>query len=80
MQRLQVSESGARAMVKCTDHPAKAGMKGDVEHDHTCGCTKCWKQQGAMFSVVAVVPRDRNIFRKSLRVAGSSSGARVLVR
>jgi S-(hydroxymethyl)glutathione synthase len=27
-------------------------------HNHACGCTKCWKPAGAVFSVVAVVPRD----------------------
>ena len=24
-----------------------------------CGCTKCWKPAGALFSQVAVVPRDK---------------------
>jgi len=28
-------------------------------HNHACGCTKCWKPKGALFSVVAVVPRDK---------------------
>jgi S-(hydroxymethyl)glutathione synthase len=28
-------------------------------HNHACGCTKCWKPEGAVFSVVAVVPRDK---------------------
>ena len=27
-------------------------------HNHVCGCTKCWKPSGALFSQVAVVPRD----------------------
>ncbi|MGZ9076689.1 MAG: S-(hydroxymethyl)glutathione synthase, partial [Burkholderiaceae bacterium] len=26
---------------------------------HVCGCTKCWKPSGALFSQVAVVPRDK---------------------
>src|SRR5206468_2121226 len=26
---------------------------------HVCGCSKCWKPAGAMFSQVAVVPRDK---------------------
>ncbi len=33
-------------------------IKGQVAHDHACGCTKCWKPEGALFSVVAVVPRE----------------------
>jgi S-(hydroxymethyl)glutathione synthase len=28
-------------------------------HNHVCGCTKCWKPAGALFSMVAVVPRDK---------------------
>jgi S-(hydroxymethyl)glutathione synthase len=33
-------------------------IKGNVAHNHACGCTKCWKPKGAAFSVVAVVGRD----------------------
>jgi len=42
----------------CSERPVKLGIKGDVAHNHACGCTKCWKPQGAIFSLVAVVPRD----------------------
>lgn len=28
-------------------------------HNHACGCSKCWKPEGATFSVIAVVPRDK---------------------
>lgn len=27
--------------------------------NHACGCSKCWKPAGALFSVVGVVPRDK---------------------
>lgn len=50
--------AGGTLVCKCTDRPVKVGIKGDVAHNHACGCTKCWKPQGAMFSVVAVVPRQ----------------------
>ena len=50
--------AGGTLVCKCKDHPVKVGIKGDVAHNHACGCTKCWKPQGAMFSVVAVVPRQ----------------------
>jgi len=49
---------GGTLVCKCQDRPVKVGIKGDVAHNHACGCTKCWKPQGAMFSVVAVVPRQ----------------------
>src|SRR5438045_7875580 len=49
--------SGTRVW-KCKDRPVRVGIKGDVAHNHACGCTKCWKPEGATFSVVAVVPRE----------------------
>jgi S-(hydroxymethyl)glutathione synthase len=52
------SFAGGTLVCKCTDHPVKVAVKGDVAHNHACGCTKCWKPQGANFSVVAVVPRQ----------------------
>ena len=50
--------AGGTLVCKCKDHPVKVGIKGDVAHNHACGCTKCWKPQGAIFSIVAVVPRQ----------------------
>ncbi|HEV2571968.1 S-(hydroxymethyl)glutathione synthase [Methylocella sp. CPCC 101449] len=50
--------SGGTLVCKCQDKAVKIGIKGDVAHNHACGCTKCWKPEGATFSVVAVVPHD----------------------
>src|SRR5437868_13954884 len=50
--------TGGTLVCKCKDKPVKVGIKGDVAHNHACGCTKCWKPEGATFSVVAVVPRE----------------------
>ena len=50
--------SGGTLVCKCADRKVKVGVKGDVAHNHACGCTKCWKPDGATFSVVAVVPRE----------------------
>jgi S-(hydroxymethyl)glutathione synthase len=33
-------------------------LKGNVTHNHACGCSKCWKPEGALFSIVGVIPRD----------------------
>ncbi len=49
---------GGTLVCKCTDRPVKISIRGDVAHNHACGCTKCWKPDGAIFSVVAVVPRE----------------------
>ncbi|MCL2713502.1 MAG: S-(hydroxymethyl)glutathione synthase [Alphaproteobacteria bacterium] len=50
--------AGGSLACKCKEKPVKVTIRGDVAHNHACGCTKCWKPQGAMFSLVAVVPRD----------------------
>jgi S-(hydroxymethyl)glutathione synthase len=42
----------------CADRPVTVAIDGDVAYNHACGCTKCWKPDGAAFSVVAVVPRQ----------------------
>jgi S-(hydroxymethyl)glutathione synthase len=44
---------------KCADRPVKVSVKSQSAYNHACGCTKCWKPKGALFSVVAVVPRDK---------------------
>jgi S-(hydroxymethyl)glutathione synthase len=31
-------------------------MEIQVAHQHACGCSKCWKPKGALFSVVGVLP------------------------
>ncbi len=52
------SFSGGTLKCKCPANPVTVSIKGQVAHDHVCGCTKCWKPEGALFSVVAVVPRE----------------------
>ena len=49
---------GGTLACECKDQPVRVGIKGDVAHNHACGCTKCWKPAGAIFSIVAVVPRQ----------------------
>ena len=50
--------AGGTLVCKCAQNPAKVAVKGQIAYNHVCGCTKCWKPEGATFSVVAVVPRD----------------------
>jgi S-(hydroxymethyl)glutathione synthase len=37
----------------------KVQIEGQVAHNHACGCTKCWKPKGAIFSIVAVAPVEK---------------------
>ncbi len=50
---------GGTLKCKCAQAPVTVTINGDVAFNHVCGCTKCWKPQGATFSLVAVVPRER---------------------
>ena len=50
--------TGGTLVCKCRDKQVKVSVKGDVAHNHACGCSKCWKPDGATFAVIAVVPRE----------------------
>jgi S-(hydroxymethyl)glutathione synthase len=43
----------------CTTNPVEVSISGQIQYNHVCGCTKCWKPKGYLFSMVAVVPRDK---------------------
>lgn len=51
--------SGGTLTCKCATDPVKVSIGSQCAHNHVCGCTKCWKPAGAVFSQVAVVPRDQ---------------------
>jgi S-(hydroxymethyl)glutathione synthase len=53
------SFAGGTLVCKCRERPVRVRISGQTAHNHVCGCTKCWKPEGALFSMVAVVPRDQ---------------------
>jgi len=53
------SFSGGTLKCKCTQGPVTVSLGAQTAHNHVCGCTKCWKPAGAVFSMVAVIPRDK---------------------
>jgi S-(hydroxymethyl)glutathione synthase len=50
--------AGGTLVCHCAQNPVKVKVAAQSAHNHVCGCTKCWKPAGALFSMVAVVPRD----------------------
>lgn len=50
--------SGGTLYCRCTDRKVAVTIKGQALFNHVCGCTKCWKPAGALFSQVAAVPRE----------------------
>ncbi|HEX2528801.1 MAG TPA: S-(hydroxymethyl)glutathione synthase [Geminicoccus sp.] len=51
--------SGGTLVCACADRPVTVRIGSQVLHNHACGCTKCWKPKGALFSIVGVVPQDK---------------------
>ena len=49
----------AGGTLNCKCGAVEVKLASNVAHNHACGCTKCWKPEGANFSVVAVVPKDK---------------------
>ncbi len=50
--------SGGTLTCKCKTDPVKVRVSAQTAHNHVCGCSKCWKPNGAVFSQIAVVGRD----------------------
>ncbi|MGE0717571.1 MAG: S-(hydroxymethyl)glutathione synthase [Alphaproteobacteria bacterium] len=51
--------SGGTLTCRCADRPVEVAVASQTAFNHVCGCTKCWKPAGALFSQVAVVGRDK---------------------
>lgn len=51
--------AGGKLYCKCPTDKVEVTIGAQTAHNHACGCSKCWKPAGALFSVVAVVPRDK---------------------
>lgn len=51
--------AGGRLSCLCQHDKVEVKVEAQTMHNHACGCSKCWKPEGALFSLVAVVPRDK---------------------
>ena len=63
---------GGTLRCKCASNPVEVSITAQCAYNHVCGCTKCWKPAGALFSQVAVAPRDK------LRVAKNPERLKVV--
>jgi S-(hydroxymethyl)glutathione synthase len=64
--------SGGTLACLCSKDGVTVAIKGQSAHNHVCGCTRCWKPKGALFSMVAVVSRD------NLRVTANEGKLKVV--
>lgn len=51
--------AGGTLVCKCATDPVKVEVSAQTMFNHACGCTKCWKPEGSVFSVIAVVASDK---------------------
>ena len=68
--------AGGTLTCQCASAPVTVSLKGNVAHNHACGCTKCWKPEGAAFSVVAVIvtrQSERHLQRQKLKIVDPSA-------
>ncbi|KAL3480479.1 putative glutathione-dependent formaldehyde-activating enzyme [Aspergillus californicus] len=47
---------GGKLHCHCPSSPVEITLTSNVAHNHACGCSKCWKPKGSLFSIVGVVP------------------------
>lgn len=64
--------AGGTLSCKCASKPVTVEVGAQSAHNHVCGCTKCWKPPGALFSMVAVVPRDK------LKIGGNGDKLKIV--
>ena len=50
---------GGTLTCRCARKPHSGTIPIGGAFNHACGCSKCWKPEGAAFAVVAVVGRDK---------------------
>ena len=51
--------AGGTLHCHCATNKVEVKLGSNTAHNHVCGCTQCWKPDGATFSMVAVLPRDK---------------------
>lgn len=51
--------AGGKLVCQCSSSPVEVTLASNIAHNHACGCSKCWKPKGALFSVVGVIPREK---------------------
>ncbi|KAF2653291.1 S-glutathione synthase [Lophiostoma macrostomum CBS 122681] len=59
LQKGSSNFSGGTLKCHCKSNPVEVKLDGNVLHNHACGCSKCWRPEGSLFSVIAVIPRDQ---------------------
>lgn len=63
----------------CAADPVEVAISGGLVHNHLCGCSKCWKPDGALVSQVAIVAADTaKITHHEEKVAAIDAGQSIV--
>ncbi len=50
--------TGGTLVCDCKTDRVEVTVNSQSAHNHLCGCSKCWRPAGSLFSQVAVVPKE----------------------
>lgn len=53
------SLAGGTLACLCSTNPVTVDLGGQTAHNHVCGCSQCWKPDGALFAQIAVISREQ---------------------
>ena len=75
------AETASHATLRClcASNQVEVTLKEAVQHNHLCGCSKCWKPQGALLAQTAVVAADAayiSAHGEKLRLVDAASAIR----
>lgn len=59
IQKGDANKAGGKLYCHCSNDKVEVTLGSNVAHNHACGCSKCWKPSGALFSVVGVLSADQ---------------------
>lgn len=51
-----VAPETATLRCACASDPVTVALDAPIAHNHLCGCSQCWKPEGAVMAQIAVVP------------------------
>ena len=72
--------AGGTLLCRCADKKVAVAIDSQCAHNHVCGCTKCWKPAGALFSQVAVVRATKSRRDRQWRQVNKSSIANAAIK
>lgn len=72
MKPAKAGFAGGTLKCLCSKDAVSVAINGQSNYNHVCGCTRCWKPKGALFSQVAAVARD------NLRVTANEAKLKIV--